>query len=102
MFKKGQFKEVKWMRPTKEWYLSKGYIFTKIGDSFTVKAEDLSRGSKQEIVVVCDYCGKEFKKPFVRILNNMMINMVIVVLIAKALNKKEYFWINMGSKIRLW
>lgn len=64
MFKKGQFKEVKWVRPTKEWYLSKGYIFTKIGDSFTVKAEDLSRGSKQEIVVVCDYCGKEFKKAF--------------------------------------
>lgn len=64
MFKEGQFKEVKWMSATKEWYQSKGYVFTKIGDIFTVRAEDLSKGSSQKVVVICDYCGKEFGKEF--------------------------------------
>ena len=61
-----QFIKIKWSKQNKDWYVSKGYNFTKINDSFIVKAEDLMRKSGIEVKVVCDYCGKEFTKPFYR------------------------------------
>lgn len=64
MLKEGQFKEIKWISATKEWYQNKGYIFTNIGDKFEVRVEDLSEGSHYKVVVVCDYCGKEIERSF--------------------------------------
>ena len=49
---------VKWDKRTKDWYIDKGYIFTKTGDNFIVDVQDLSKGSKQKIKVLCDYCNK--------------------------------------------
>jgi hypothetical protein len=51
-------KEVKitWHNFTKKWYISKGYIYTKTGDIFIVKVEDLQRCSEVKIEVLCDYC----------------------------------------------
>jgi len=48
--------KVKWHRKNKEWYINKGYPFTKIKNEFEVKVEDLQTGSNIEVEVLCDYC----------------------------------------------
>lgn len=45
-----------WNYSNRSYYESMGYRFTKKGDSFIVKIEHLSKGSKLEIEFVCDYC----------------------------------------------
>ena len=57
MLKENQFIKMKWNSSNKKYFISKGYNFTKIYDEFTVKAEDLSNGSKAKVVCYCDYCG---------------------------------------------
>lgn len=47
-----------WATRNKRMYMQKGYTFTKLGDTFEVRVEDLSKGSKAKIKVKCDYCGK--------------------------------------------
>ena len=56
-----QFIDVKWDKRTRDWYENKGYYFTKTGDVFKVRAEDLSPGSHAKVNVQCDYCGKEIE-----------------------------------------
>ena len=51
---------VRWNNSNKEWYTSKGYIYTKRYDLFSVKVKDLSPQSNAKIYVTCDYCGKKF------------------------------------------
>ncbi len=55
---------VKWIGATKNHYISKGYKFTKIGDTFTVNAEDLTKGSAVKVKVKCDHCGRISEKAF--------------------------------------
>lgn len=45
-------------------YKSKGYVFTKYGDEFEVKLDDLSPNSNMKIHVSCDYCGEEMIIPY--------------------------------------
>lgn len=45
---------VKWDGRTRKHYESKGYIFTKIGNEFEVKVNDLSKGSSTVVEVSCD------------------------------------------------
>lgn len=66
MLKENQLIEVTWHNQTRDWYESKGYIFTKYKDKFTVKAEDLSCGNHKKVKVICDYCGQEFETPYVQ------------------------------------
>jgi hypothetical protein len=54
-----QYITIQWGKRNKDWYESKGYIFTKYNDEFNVKAEDLTKGSHAKVKVICDYCGKE-------------------------------------------
>lgn len=61
MIIQNQFIEIKWLHNNKKYYTDLGYEFTKIGDTFFVKAEDLSHGSKRKIKVQCDYCGIIFE-----------------------------------------
>ena len=49
---------IKWSARNKNWYISKGYNFTKNGDVFEVNPVDLSKGSHKKVKVKCDYCGK--------------------------------------------
>lgn len=49
---------VSWNVNNKEWYVSKGYPFTKFKDKFEVKVEDLTKGSHVSILVECDGCDK--------------------------------------------
>lgn len=55
----------KWNGKTKQYYIDKGYIFTKMGDEFEVKVEDLTKGSNVLIEVKCDCedCKNPYLKP---------------------------------------
>ena len=57
-----QMIEVCWHPQTKDYYIAKGYKYTKMRDKFLVKAEDLSKGSHKKVRIICDYCEKEFLK----------------------------------------
>ena len=50
---------VKWNSANRKYYESKGYIFTNYKDEFEVDIQDLSKYSSAEVLVKCDYCGKE-------------------------------------------
>jgi len=55
--------EVKWHVRNKEWYESKGYSFTKLGDTFIIKTNDLIRGNYTiKVDVLCDYCLEDGKE----------------------------------------
>lgn len=56
---------MRWNSVNKKWYESKGYIYTKMGDEFEVKVEDLTEGSNVKVNVKCDceYCKNPFLKP---------------------------------------
>lgn len=49
--------EMKWTGSNKDHYESKGYTFTKINKSFTVRAEDLMPGSDKKVDVRCELCN---------------------------------------------
>lgn len=48
--------KIKWSNSNKNYYVSKGYPFTKIRDEFEIDVKDLSRGSKLSVEFICDYC----------------------------------------------
>jgi len=50
--------EIIWNYNNKKYYINK-YIFTKFGDSFFIKIDDLIKTSHTKIHVKCDICGKE-------------------------------------------
>lgn len=52
--------KVKWNSRNKNHYEAAGYEYTKMGDEFTVRIEDLTSGSYANVMIMCDYCGKEF------------------------------------------
>lgn len=55
---------VKWNEKTRKHYESKGYIFTKTGGAFNVKIDDLLKGSKIRVDIICDNCGKEINSTY--------------------------------------
>lgn len=59
-----QYYQVRWHYKNKEYYENKGYKFTKFGDFFEVKAEDLYAETHQEVEVQCDVCGKIMRRSF--------------------------------------
>lgn len=48
---------LKWAYSTKEYYISRGYKYTKIGDEFSINVNDLQKGSWIKVKFVCDYCN---------------------------------------------
>lgn len=59
---------VKWHGFTKKYYVNLGYKFTKIGEYFEVKIQDLPKGSHAIVEVQCDYCGIVVEKEYRRYL----------------------------------
>lgn len=53
-----------WSTYQKKRYMDLGYEFTKIGDLFRVKLEDVSPTSNVFVDMICDYCGREFKQRY--------------------------------------
>lgn len=64
--------EITWNSKTKQYYIDKGYIFTKIKDPFIVKIEDLTKKSTYTVEVECDNinCNKTSKIPYHMYSNN--------------------------------
>lgn len=60
MFDENQLVEINWSNRTKKYYEAKGYAFTRYGDSFYVKAKDLTSGANAKVEVICDFCGKSY------------------------------------------
>ena len=50
--------KMKWNPANKKHFESLGYIYTKIGDEFEAKVEDLSKGSHVKVDCLCDCCGE--------------------------------------------
>lgn len=50
---------MKWTNSNKKYYMNKGYVFTKNGDEFEVKTDDLIENSPKKVEVQCDgeYCN---------------------------------------------
>lgn len=64
MWDENQVIQVKWNNTNKNWYESKGYVFTKRHDILDVYAKDLSSKSDARVKAVCDYCGEEYDTCF--------------------------------------
>lgn len=60
---------VKWNTKIAKYYIKKGYNFSKEMKEIEVKVEDLTNGSKVLVRCICDYCGKEFKLPYRKAIN---------------------------------
>lgn len=73
MYDENQIVQVRWNNSNKEWYESKGYIFTKRNSFFDVYVKDLSPHSSKKINVVCDYCGNEYKTQYAMVVNGRKI-----------------------------
>lgn len=50
--------KMKWNPNIKKYYEQRHYIYTKMGDEFEVKVEDLQDGSHVLVDVKCDGCGE--------------------------------------------
>lgn len=57
--------KVKWGTKTKKYYEERGYKYTKQGDEFEVKIEDLTESSHALVEIRCDYCKNTFSRPYV-------------------------------------
>ena len=55
---------VTWNSKNKKYYENIGYTFSKFGDKFEVKLEDLTKSSKANVSVICDYCGETVVKSY--------------------------------------
>ena len=54
----GQYTKMRWHARNKYYYMERGYKFTKMGDEFDVKVEDLPSESHVYVKVQCDFCGE--------------------------------------------
>jgi hypothetical protein len=59
-----QLIEMKWNPNNREWFESKGYIFTKYRSPILVRAHDLSEKCNKKVDIKCDYCGKTTNRAF--------------------------------------
>ena len=50
--------EIHWRNNNRDYYESKGYLFTNYKDTIMVNAEDLPESSSKRVEFVCDDCGK--------------------------------------------
>ena len=55
---------MKWNPRNKKYYEELGYIFTKMGDEFKVKVEDLIKGSNIKVECICDNCDYIFNRSY--------------------------------------
>lgn len=55
--------KIKWSS-NKKYYIDLGYVFTKYGEYFEVKVEDLPKGSHVKVMVQCDKCRNIIQKEY--------------------------------------
>lgn len=54
--------EIRWCPSNKNHFENIGYVYTHMGDIFTVKFEDMPHSSDRLIDLRCDYCNEHFTK----------------------------------------
>ena len=64
MLVENQLVKTTWSTSNYDWYISKGYQFTKYRGSLYVFAEDLMANSSVLVDVQCDYCGDIYKTQY--------------------------------------
>jgi hypothetical protein len=62
---------VKWTKYNKDYYTSKGYIFTGCGNEFIVNVNDLSLKGNDKVPLVCDRCGVDMSWAYNVYVSNM-------------------------------
>lgn len=70
-----QLVEVRWHGSNRKQYESYGYKYTKYGDEFMVKANQLAKGSRVRITYSCDECGEPVKTPYYTYCNKSNVDM---------------------------
>lgn len=60
---------LRWNPKIKRHYIDAGYKYTKMGDEFAVKINDLTAGSNVKVSVQCDYCKEIYEVAYYRYLN---------------------------------
>lgn len=65
---------LKWHKNHRDYYESKGYIFTKIRDEFIVKTEDLHDVCTVRVNCKCDKCGRETNLEYRKYIENIKRN----------------------------
>lgn len=73
MYDENQIVQVKWNNNNKDWFESRGYVFTKRYEPFDVIVKDLNPTSKQRIVATCDYCGNKYETSFAVLFNGRKV-----------------------------
>lgn len=73
MFDENQIVQVRWNTTNKQWYESKGYVFTKRNNFFDVYAKDLTSRSDAKINAICDYCGNKYSTCYVVLMDGRKI-----------------------------
>lgn len=81
--------DIKWAPSSKKHYEEKGYKFTKLGDLFTIRVEDLTKSSHHKILVQCDECGKIKEVQYRYYLANLSLNESGKFLCESCVAKKE-------------
>lgn len=66
--------KVTWTANNREYYESKGYIFTKYNDKFEVDVEDLSPSAKVKVRAKCSWCDREFIREYYLLARNKSNN----------------------------
>ncbi len=56
--------EITWVNSNRHYYETKGYLYTNLFDKLLVKVKDLLPLSKVEVIIKCDYCGKDFYRKY--------------------------------------
>ncbi len=59
-----QIIKTKWSSSNKKYYTDLGYTFTKIGDEVEINLNDLTKGARQKVQCICDYCGERFYREY--------------------------------------
>lgn len=73
MYDENQIVQVKWNNNNKDWFESRGYVFTKRHEPFDVIVKDLNPTSKQRIAATCDYCGNKYETSFAVLFNGRKV-----------------------------
>lgn len=63
--------DIHWAVQNKEYWINKGYEFTKYGAKFSVLVSELYETANAKVKIKCDICGKEYWLPFCRYIENL-------------------------------
>lgn len=83
--------EMHWTTANKKYFVSKGYIFTKLRESFYVSVFDLQNNSTKKIDVICDKCGKTYQVIWYNITRRKGIHGEHLCINCKNKYSKEYW-----------